>query len=377
MGSYALVDFKEGVVEKWEIQDIYTPDGQIKGHIEPKAPLQQAFLFGSWRLPNSNWELDYKIAAEDILWFFESANITGIDGVVAINFDFIKSLLGIVGEVKPHDFPEVVREDNFYEIAQSYSEEDFFPGSHKKKNYLSGMGNVLFSGVLNSNIYKKIMIMKLITKQLDEKQILVFSKNNKVAKLVQEKGWDGTLGEYEFDYLYSAESNLGSNKANCCVERIIEQNVTIDNKVNSEITISITNNNPNTDFKGNGFGGTYINYHRLVLPNDADVARLSVNGKMFTKSSFRDPNKPPNRNDDFEYEETVYDSFKELGFWVIVPVQETSVIQLTYLLPYSNKYSVYIKRQPGIYQLPYILTVNNDVIVNKILKEDMLVSKKL
>lgn len=379
MGSYAILNFADGVLHSWEIQDIYTVDGQIKGHVEPKAPLQQAFQTGTWRLPDSNWEPDFKDASKDILWFFEKGGVRDIKGLIAVNFDFIKSWLGIIGEVKPYDFSETVNKDNFYYLAQSYSENGFFPGAHSKKNYLSGVGLTLFDKTLDGNLIDKMKLAFLILKQLDDKQIFLYSKDKLVEDLITKIGWDGSLGEYKSDYLYSVESNLGVNKANCCVERHIRQNVTIDDKITNETTITITNaayNNKSDSKVKNSFGGGYKDYHRLIIPSGAKIKSLTVNGRIYNKSSFKDPNNPPPLLEDKTYDLYNYGDLKALGFWVLVPERETAIIKLIYTLPHSNNYSIFIKRQPGIYEFPYILTINDRVVASRLIKKDISIKKR-
>lgn len=57
MGSYARL------LPQLQILDIYTPDGQLAGHVEPPAPIQKAFQNGEWRLRDSNWDPDFTVAA--------------------------------------------------------------------------------------------------------------------------------------------------------------------------------------------------------------------------------------------------------------------------------------------------------------------------
>ena len=147
MGSYAIITFEGGVLKNWEVQDIYTPDGQIEGHVPPLVPFQQAFKTGDWRLPNSNWNPNFPDAVDDMLWFFAKGGVGDIDGVIAVNFELFEKLIQIVGPFKPYDFDEEVNIDNFYELAQGTAEDNFFPGSRAKKNYLSGVATTLFDKI--------------------------------------------------------------------------------------------------------------------------------------------------------------------------------------------------------------------------------------
>src|SRR3989344_469487 len=57
MGSYARIETDKAGIKKIEVQDIYQPDGQIAGHVEPPYPVQEAFRQGWWKLRDSNWDI--------------------------------------------------------------------------------------------------------------------------------------------------------------------------------------------------------------------------------------------------------------------------------------------------------------------------------
>lgn len=373
MGSFAVVTFKSGVLKDWIIQDIYTADGQIEGHVRPKAPIQQAFKTGEWRLPNSNWEASFPESSKDIVWFFEKAGIDNIDGVVAVNFELMKRWVGIIGEIKPLDYEESLNEDNFYYLTQSYSQDNFFPGSHAKKNYLSSAGSILLTNTIDGSTSTKLKLAKLIKDQLNEKQILIWHKDNEIMNLINNEEWDGNLSDYDNDYFYSVESNLGSNKSNYCVERRINQDVVVNNLVTNTTTITFSNTKDECiNSEVEKWMGEYVNYQRIIIPSAAIVENVEVNGNIYTLDNNIDPDDPPDFKSDHSYSIKEDGKYKEVGFWVFVPIQGTSLATIKYTLPKSNTdtYSIYVQRQPGIYHIPYQLKVNNKSVVDFILAKD-------
>ena len=373
MGSYALVSFENGVLKNWEIQDIYTADGQIEGHVPPKAPIQQAFKTGEWRLPNSNWEPSFPDSAMDIVWFFEKAGIDNINGVISINFELIKRWVGIVGEIQPLDYEEALNEENFYYLTQSYSQDNFFPGSHAKKNYLSSAGSTLITNTIDGSPLTKLKLVYLIKEQLDEKQILIWHKDKDIMALIEKEDWSGKLGEYDNDYFYSVESNLGSNKSNYCVERSLDQEVEINDVVKNTTTITFSNTKDECiNSEVEKWMGEYINYQRIIIPTSAIVENIEVNGNTYTLNNDIDPDDPPDFRSDHSYSINDNGKYKEIGFWVFVPIQGNSLVTINYSLPkiYNDTYSIYLKRQPGIYHIPYHLTVNGKAVVNLKLTKD-------
>lgn len=355
MGSYALLTFDNGVLKNWEIQDIYTPDGQIEGHVPPLVPFQQAFKTGDWRLPNSNWNPNFQEATADILWFFDKGGVKDVRGVIAVNFELFRQTIALVGPFKPYDIREEITADNFYTLTQGAAEDNFFPGSRAKKNYLSGIGTTLFDLVPDLSLSKKIQLAKLVVKQLNTGQILLWNQDSTVQKFIIEKGWAGVLKDFAFDYFYLVEANLGVNKANCCITREILQDIATAEVTTNKTTVTFMNN---SDQNLNKWSGDYYNYQRIIIPKNAQIKSLQVGGINYQETEKKDPYNPPDRNSDISYTETVEGNYKIIAFWVIVPALQARAVELEYQLPQTKMYATIVQRQPGVYNLPYKLVVN-------------------
>ena len=118
--------------------------------------------------------------------------------------------------------------------------------------------------------------------------------------------------------------------------------------------------------------GEYINYQRVIIPSSSQIENVMVNGVTYTLNNDIDPDNPPDYRTDYSYSVKDYGKYKEMGFWVFVPVQQSIDIIINYSLANINSddYSIYIKRQPGIYQIPYKLTVNGELIESTIIIKD-------
>jgi hypothetical protein len=369
MGSYARVTFEKGVLIDWRVKDIYEPDGQLEGHVEPPVPLQQAFKTGDWKLRNANWDIDFQVAAQDIKWFFDKGKEEHFDGIVVINLELIKDLLNIIGPIKPIDYPEEVDSDNFYFTAQSYAEDAFFPGSLRKQSYLHAVSTTLIDKIIHSGPLTKLKVINLVFDQLNRHQVLVWIDDQKLSEFINNRKWGGSLGSYSYDFFYPVESNLGANKANFSIERSIEQkiNILLDRAQNNTF-IRWINSTENNEFK---WGGKYVNYQRIVIPKNASVEEVYLNSNVLNLQNDEVVNltlTPENNN---TYQTTEYDNYKEIGFWVIVPEGQELQAEIIYILPMVNdQYSLRIKRQPGLYKIPYKLYVNNELISDTVLDSD-------
>ena len=345
MGSYAVLSTQRSVLKSVRVEDIYQPDGQVVGYIEPPAPIKRAFPFGSWKLRDANWDVDFSVAGEQIAWFLEQGG-EKVDGVIAVNLSFVNSLLGYLGEIKTVTYDERVTAQNLAQLAQTYSEVN-----KEKRDFLGAVGAALFEKIKTIGPMGQMRLIGLIYRELQKGQILVWMKDQELASSVQRLGWGGTLGNYGGDYLYIVESNLGANKANCCVQRMITQDLQLDEHVIREkLTIQWKNTSEFTDPKPPVFwGGNYINYVRVVIPATAQV------------------------KDAEKYDTEERGRFKIVGFWVTVPAGSSAVAELSYedTKRLSDEgYQILVRRQPGIESFPYKLVVDGKIVVSESIDRD-------
>lgn len=359
MGSYARLRFASGGLVELAIEDIYVPDGQIVGHVEPPDPIQQAFRLGEWRLRDANWDPDFPVAAEQVAWFFSQGKEPA-DGIMAVNLSLVQKWLGIVGPVRPADFPEMVTDKNFYQLAQRYSEEDFFPGSTQKRDFLGAVGRELFDKTIGAGWAARARLAGLVWEQLRDRQMLVWAADPGLQRELSSLGWDGGLGRAEGDYLYVVETNLGANKANCCIQRRVTYDIEP-----AQRTIELFWQNDH-DFvhalPPALWGGQYVDYVRVIVPQALVVEKVSVGDRQLAPAS--PSGLPASLSQQLRTEEYFREDRGDLaliGFWAIVLAQEHLTAKLT-LKSDSFPHQLLVKRQPGITELPFRLVVKGKLV---------------
>ncbi|KKS32736.1 MAG: hypothetical protein UU93_C0005G0044 [Candidatus Amesbacteria bacterium GW2011_GWA2_42_12] len=361
MGSYAAVSVQRLGVREIRIQDIYVPDGQLVGHVDPPAPIQQAFGQGWWKLRDSNWDPDFNIAAEQMAWFFEQGGEKA-DGIMAINLSLVNKVLEILGEIKLTDYPEKITNKTFYNLAQKYAETGAFPGSTQKGDFLGAAGRGMVGKIKTIGVMGQIRMIRLIYGEYKKGEILVWFKDKGLASSVQGLEWRG-------DYLYIVESNLGANKANCCIERQVIHEI---NNTETKLMVKYRNNNLFESPKPPYFwGGNYIDYLRIVLPKQTEIKQVKVDGKEL--SQLKLDNQFGRQEDRYEIE--TKDDYIVVGFWAVVPAQKEISVEIFYELPTMNyEHNILVRHQPGMSSFPYKLVVNGKVIMDKNIDRNVVIS---
>jgi len=365
IGSFAFLTFEKGKFVDFEVQDVYWADGQLKGYVEPPPELKKYLGEASWYLRDANWDPDFPTSAKKIQWFLEKETGRKVDGVVGINLFVARRLLEVVGEIELSDYKEKINASNFFERAQYHSEIGFFPGSTQKQDFLGAVARMLFEKIRNAKAKTKLEIGKSIYQSLQAKDILVYLNNPQAMEVVFDLGWDGGIRNVNCsaftsasagrqiggdkcltDYLFVVETNVGVNKANYFVERILNEEIKVekDGRIRKSLKISYQNKSPSPHFPA----GDYKNYLRILVPQGSQLEKVLDGFKEVEKEKI-DIIRLSNKT--------------SFGFLVNVPVGEKKEVEINWILPekieFGSKfqYLYFVQKQSGMKEEKFNLKI--------------------
>lgn len=355
IGSFGLVTFEAGRMADFSVSDVYSADGQLKGHIEPPKPIKDYLGEANWYLRDSNWDPDFPASARRAEWFLDKEIDRQVEGVVAIDLSPVKEILKYTGPVYLPDYNIDITSENIYEKTQSEVQENFFPGTHKKASFLTALSRNLVTNFVNLDSSQKISILRTFIDALEKRHIQVFLHDEAVQGAVSSLGWSGEVavrncGENCYsDMVGLIEANVGINKANYFITR--DQKLAVDvegDKITRELTINFKNSaNP-----GLGLPAQYKSYVRVLVPQDSEV------------------------EGDFEISEGK--GIKEIGFFIEVTAGQESQAKVTWSSKAGNKenYGLYVRKQAGTPEEDKIsVVINGDLIYNLNFTRDIWLQK--
>lgn len=360
IGSFALLTFENGELIDFVVKDVYSADGQLKGHIEPPKQIKDILGEENWYLRDSNWDPDFPKSAKNAMWFLRKEIGTETDGVIGINLEAAKKIIEAFGEINITDFNEKINADNLFERAEFWSENEFFPGSTQKMAFLGLLGKQLFEEIKSANPEKYLKIIEAISAALNQKEITIYVNNPLLAKTFYQLNWDGsirspvcTLEPCFSDYLYLNEANLGVNKANYFLRRSLEQSVKIEEsgKINHQLKIDYENTALTNDWPG----GKYTAWLRVYLPLVTKIETVSI----------YDPLVNTNRNiiSEKDREEEIRDGKRIIGFKLEVPIKQRRLVEINFsqngsVTDEKFGYFLYWQKQPGFQKTPVSLLIS-------------------
>ncbi len=370
IGSFALVSFSSGKLDEVSVQDIYSADGQLKGHVEPPQPIKKYLNQANWFLRDSNWDPNFPVSAERAEWFLDKEIDVPVDGVIAIDLNTIKDFLEAIGPIYLSDYQTSVSDDNFYEKTQSEVEEGFFPGSTKKANFITALSKEMINALILNKDENKTKLAKIIYNNLEARHIQIFLHNNLAKEAFNNLNWDGAFnypncsGNCFSDLLGLVEANLGVNKSNYYIERKYDISVSLQEGLIKKNLSIVYKNNANLAM---GNSGVYKTYSRLVVPLSSVLEFIKIG----------DSSLPPDV-------ETVAGR-KEIGFYFELLPGQTKTLNMSWQvaqpldLNRAGEYRMYVRKQAGtpgepisiIYNAPSGIDLKVEPGYNTLFAEDI------
>lgn len=361
-GSYAVVTVSPPKPEiSFRFQDIYVPDGALVGRVDPPTPIQTAFKQGWWRLRDSDWEPDFLEAAKTIRWFLTKGSEINPDILVTLNLATIEKIAAVIGKIDIPEYGLQLTADNLYSLLQNKAEIAFFPGSTQKRDVLTAAGTALSKKISHLEFTQYVQLVQILLDQLNHSNLLVNSTNPEIQNIILSKDWAGKLITPQGcegclnDTVLLVETNLGANKANCCIDRQTVHTISYTPYAISHlINLTFTNNSPlENPLPPRFFGGNYISYLRYYLPDTAKNIRLTAQPtlpKTITQYPIPfDGIKQKLFDRKFNY------GLTEIGFFHTTAAGTKSAVQLSYDLPIDGNpvtYQLNLLKQNGLTSSP-------------------------
>jgi hypothetical protein len=357
--AYGIAKVKNGKLLDVTSDDIYSLDKKFIPFETPPEPLQRYLNMGVYWIRDSNISPDFKYSAQKFQSFYEKIpDVPKIDGIVAIDTEFVRRFLEITGPItvekynetfSAEDHPEYKIPDVVYKL-ELYAEKILRSKSYRKDlvgDLMDEMLNKLFSAPPE----KFSVIFDTFLASADSKNVLFYFNDEKAQELVEQLGYAGRIKNYDRDYLHINNANFAGLKSNLYIKARVEQDIVVakDGTVNKKVKITFRN----IEQADGWLNSVYRNFMRFYTPKGSKLTEKEVYADFAEKE---------------EFGKTVWESFsltQPLGF------SETS---FTYRLPFKvkkgNLYKLLIQKQPGTTDPHMIIRVNGKRLFEFDLKKD-------
>ncbi len=284
-GAYGTLLVENASVESFETADTYDIDKELIGqHAAPD--LIKDIVGDEWRFWNANWSPDFKLSAEQGLFFLDQTQNPKYDNILALNLDFILSLLNLSGSVKLEGYDFEINADNFIEkmiyepnstaIYSTQNGSGNIIKAQEKNRLLGEIGRKSLERIIDQGKQKELAVA--IFDALKNKNLILYSRDDQAQKTIEKLGLGGRINSDQ-SFIMVVDANLGSK-----LDLMIEKKMTLtkvgENKYQAEISYQNPKQKVNQEKQ---LFSNYRNLVRIYLPESAKVL------EQYGGTNFRPP----------------------------------------------------------------------------------------
>lgn len=331
-GSFAQLTLENGGIKKLEFFDSY--QFQNAGKVPYHPAVRQLLRAEETPLYDVNVYPSFPNSARQIAVLFSQAQGIPVHGVWGTTLNFAQELLRVTGPLELAEFERTVNAENLFAVATEEREENFFPGTTRKKRLIQALGEELVERLFASSPSAYPNLARTVWESLNQRNLLFYFAHGEIATAIAEAGWDGKISAAPGDYLGVFDNNYSAKTNGVWVRRKIDYRVFSPDR--SDIArgeATLTWEHTGTDAWPSS---SYQNLVLILTPKGSKLMGAFLNGADFTNV--------------FTYEEEGRTAFAAL-FWI--PHSATTTFKITYELPAEfnfdrlERYHLTVQKQPG------------------------------
>jgi hypothetical protein len=353
--AYSIMKVSKGKMQPVASSDIYSLDAKYRPSV-PAPDEFRSFIAGPYSIAKNfflrdlNWYPDFKNSMDVFTTESKKTGITQVDGIIAVDTNVLVKLLNVLGEIGVPGFgnfsdkvdprcncPQVIYElENFADVEGPvvWSENDptkivFAPKNYGKnrKEIVGPLMNSVLSNALGQPKDKLPGLFQAGWEALTEKHVLFYMFDPKAQAAVESFGIAGRVRDYQEDYLFVNDANLGGRKSNLYVTTEVSQDYTTGKDGYIEKTVTLTYKNPQA--QDGWLNSVLPNWTRVYVPKGSQL--ISMDGFEQKRQPYE------------EYGKTVF-----AGGFKLRPLG-VAKITIKYKLPIKAQGSVslLVQKQPG------------------------------
>ncbi|MDG0866440.1 DUF4012 domain-containing protein [Candidatus Lucifugimonas marina] len=202
---------------------------------DPPAGLHKYMDANAWYLRDVGWSPDFRSVAETALLMNDAAGREPVNGVISLTQWAIIYLIEGMGGVDTSDGPL----SGTAAMAAIESGTDIEGG-----RYLQD----LFEGITDSLTVDRfernfVDFSKGLLRAMNEKQIMIYSRDDDLQEKLYELGWSGAVQKSEGDFLGVFDSNIGWNKVGRNIDRSVQYVVDLAADGSGVVNVTVAHQN--------------------------------------------------------------------------------------------------------------------------------------
>ncbi|MBI4185727.1 DUF4012 domain-containing protein [Candidatus Berkelbacteria bacterium] len=358
IGSFATVDLTATGYENLRVDtNIYKRDNAFAEQhtIAVPGPLEGVAADNKWTMRDSNWDIDFRDAAERVSWFYQQEGGESVDGVIAFNATVVQDLLKLTGPVALPDGSGLLDSESFFDTLHYKIEKEYFYDpinrtANEPKSILRSLIPTLITSARSPNVF--VRLPQLLKQELRERQIQLYHTNQGVEAGILNRGWGGAIAETNEDFLLLSNASVGGRKSSLSIAQRVSVALSLQNdQLRHRLTIERTHT-------GDGVwpDNTNNNYLRVVVPAGATLLSATRNGTNVTSQVLLESVRG----------KTVF------GLHLDTPAGTTSRLEIQYSIQSRPRRFVY-QKQSGVLSEQLTVATDDRTVFDQLITADVFV----
>jgi len=304
VGSYALVDLRDGKIKNIEVPGggSYDTEGGMKVSVAAPEPLW--LVNPLWHFWDANWWSDWELSAKNLMWFLEKSDGPSVDGVITFTPTLIEKLLTVTGPIDlTEKYGVTIDAANFWEVTQAIIEKTGNPEAYASTTPLGkkispavkdNEAKLVASQVkekpkaIIGDLTDKILaelpkkldkanllkLLKIADESLNEKQVMFYFTDPKLEQKMISNSWAGKMKFAPNDYLSVVNTNIAGAKSDRVMEESIDQQIQIQDDGTIIDNLIITR--AHRGLRNEPFTGSRnVDWMRIYVPQGSELLESS------------------------------------------------------------------------------------------------------
>lgn len=278
--TFAVITFEQGRINDIKVDSSFSLDRLVEGKIEPPDIVRKLLGQDHWAFRDSNLNADFVLTAKQITWFYQRFQTGSLDGLVGLNLNFFKLLLGEIGQISLPDGQNIDK-NNLNLLASN-------PLSSQGLDIVTALTQTLSQRLLKGEI-KFVSFARAILKTISYNEINLWFNKPELEELSLASQLSGQIKPIEChpqlslydchpDTIHLNESNFSVNKLNYYLKR--SQNYLIEIKDNGEVAYTVIYDYSYPVPSPTDLGQVYKAYYQLYLPVTARNLGITLDGQV-------------------------------------------------------------------------------------------------
>lgn len=342
IGSFATFLVKKGKIESFDVEtNIYKLDNAFlkTSHVEAPYPINQ--LNKDWTLRDANWDTTFAGSAHKVAWFYKIEAGLDVDGVIAIDTSFMKSLLEYTGPVDVPTQKMTLSSENVVSTLQYKSEKEYLENEavralNEPKKAIADAFPFVLAKVFNTLNKNTTSLLNVLNVGVAEKHLNFTPLFDQATSRDDDSSMLSSFPTDD-DFLMVSNGNLGGLKSSLNIKQDVDVNIIPTDRQTLLHTVDITRTH-NGSY--NWPDGDNRNFIRLSVPKNAvyiDSSSTGLDNGIIEPTAYIEQ----------------FDNYQNFGHWLTTPVGATKTAHFEYETPIDSKYfqptnlKFHYLKQPG------------------------------